>query len=67
MVLGVGNRLSVAQVTDIIHKGKGKMPGRPDFVGPDLDALLAYLGVDDHAMHAIEESEPCLLYTSRCV
>jgi glucose dehydrogenase len=63
MVLGVGNRLSVAQVTDIIHKGKGKMPGKPDFVGPDLDALLAFLGVDDHAMHAIEESEPADAYT----
>ena len=42
MLLGVGNRLSVAQVTDIVHKGKGKMPGKADFVGPDLDALLAF-------------------------
>jgi mono/diheme cytochrome c family protein len=63
MLLGVGNRLSVAQVDDIIHKGKGKMPGKPDFVGPDLDALLAFLGVDDHAMHLIEDNEPADAYT----
>ena len=63
MLLGVGNRLSVAQMDDIIHKGKGKMPGKPDFVGPDLDALLAFLGVDDHAAHAAEESEPADAYT----
>jgi glucose dehydrogenase len=63
MLLGVGNRLSVAQVDDIIHKGKGKMPGKPDFVGPDLDALLAFLGVDDHATHGTEDTEPADAYT----
>jgi mono/diheme cytochrome c family protein len=63
MLIGVGDRLSVAQVDDVIHKGKGKMPGRPEFVGPDLDALLAYLGVDDHAMNAIEATEPADAYT----
>ena len=63
MLIGVGNRLSVAQVADVIHKGKGKMPGRPEFVGPDLDALLAYLSVDDHAMSAIEATEPADAYT----
>jgi glucose dehydrogenase len=63
MLLGVGNRLSVAQVDDIIHKGKGKMPGKPDFVGPDLDALLVYLGVDDHATHGSQDEEPADAYT----
>jgi glucose dehydrogenase len=63
MLVGVGNRLSVAQVTDLIHKGKGKMPGRPEFVGPDLDALLAYLGVDNHAMNPSEGTEPADAYT----
>jgi glucose dehydrogenase len=63
MLLGVGNRLSVVQVTDIIHKGKGKMPGKADFAGPDLDALLTFLGVDDHAMHATEGNEPPDAYT----
>lgn len=63
MLIGVGSRLSVAQVEDVIHKGKGKMPGRPEFVGPDLDALLAYLGVDNHAMNSIEAAESADAYT----
>ncbi len=63
MLIGVGNRLSVAQVTDVIHKGKGKMPGHTEFAGPDLEALLAFLGVDDHATHGTADSEPADAYT----
>ena len=49
MLIGVGNRLSAQQVTDLIQKGKGKMPARPDLVGADLEALLAFLNVGANA------------------
>ena len=45
MLVGVGNRMSAAQITDLIQKGKGSMPGQPDLNGADLAALLAFLGV----------------------
>jgi glucose dehydrogenase len=44
MLMGVGNRLTAAQITDRIHQGKGAMPPMPDIQGADLDALLRYLG-----------------------
>jgi glucose dehydrogenase len=47
MLVGLGNRLTAAQVTDLIQKGKGAMPPTPDLQGPDLEALLRYLGVSD--------------------
>lgn len=45
MLIGLGGRLSAAQVTELIHKGKGRMPPMPAFQGHELDALLRYLGV----------------------
>lgn len=41
---GVGKRLSVAQITQQIHHGKGLMPPMPDIQGKELEALLRYLG-----------------------
>jgi glucose dehydrogenase len=45
MLIGLGSRLSAAQTTALIHKGKGTMPAMPDVTGPQLKALLHYLGV----------------------
>ena len=50
MLIGVGSRLSAAQATAIIHSGKGTMPAMPDVTGPQLKALLHYLGVGAAAM-----------------
>lgn len=45
MLIGLGTRMTAAQVTDLIHKGKGRMPAQSLLQGPDLDALLRFLGV----------------------
>ena len=47
MLIGVGNRLTRAQIVDMIQNGKGQMPGMPDVAGPDLEALLRFLGVKE--------------------
>lgn len=45
MLIGVGNRLTRAQIVDLIQNGKNQMPGMPDVQGADLKALLRFLGV----------------------
>jgi quinoprotein glucose dehydrogenase len=55
-LVGVGTRLTSAQVTDLIHKGKGRMPAQTSLQGPDLDALIKYLGVSDKL--SAKESAP---------
>ena len=45
MLIGLGNRLSIAQTSELIHNGKGRMPPMPDVQGAALDALLRYLDV----------------------
>ena len=45
MLVGVGSRLSIEQVTALIHSGKGRMPAMPDLQGPELESLLRYLSV----------------------
>ncbi|MGO9939091.1 MAG: c-type cytochrome [Terracidiphilus sp.] len=56
MLLGVGNRLTGPQITELVHGGKGRMPPMPDLVGPDLEALLRYLGAQAGAPSQPEES-----------
>jgi glucose dehydrogenase len=46
MLLGVGQRLQIAQAVSLIHDGKGNMPAQPTIVGADLDTLLRFLGFD---------------------
>ena len=46
MLLGVGQRLTVAQTVTLVHDGKGKMPAQPAIQGAELDALLRFLGHD---------------------
>lgn len=43
-LVGVGGRMNAAAVTDLIHKGKGRMPPA-DIQGPDIEALLRFLEV----------------------
>jgi glucose dehydrogenase len=45
MLVGVNSRLSVEQVYNVIHKGRGRMPAMPDLQGPDLESLLRFLGI----------------------
>jgi outer membrane protein assembly factor BamB len=46
-LVGIGNRMSRDQVTELIHAGKGRMPAFPKLQDPELAALLRYLGVID--------------------
>ena len=45
MLLGVGNRLTRAQIVDLIENGKNRMPPIGDLAGADLEALLRLMGV----------------------
>jgi glucose dehydrogenase len=54
MLIGLGSRLSATQTTDLIHKGKGRMPPMPMLEGADLEALLRYLGVSATSNEAVE-------------
>jgi len=52
MLIGVANRLSRSQIVDLIQNGKNQMPPTPDVQGPDLAALLRFLGVAEGATTA---------------
>ena len=45
MLIGVGDRLTRAQIVDMIQNGKNQMPPMPDMKGDDLQALLRYMNV----------------------
>jgi glucose dehydrogenase len=47
MLIGVGSRLSKAQIVELIQNGTDQMPPMPDVKGADLEALLNYMGVTD--------------------
>lgn len=40
---GLGNHLTEQQISDLIQKGQGRMPGSPDLKGDELAALLRFL------------------------
>jgi quinoprotein glucose dehydrogenase len=42
-LIDVDKRLTAAQMADIIHHGKGRMPGFPTLRDAELNALLAYV------------------------
>ena len=42
-LVDIGSRLSRPQITDVIHNGKGRMPGFPNLRDTQLEQLLAYL------------------------
>jgi glucose dehydrogenase len=58
MLIELGSRATAAQVTETIQKGKGAMPAAPEVAGPELEALLKYLGVDDSARPAAADEAP---------
>lgn len=47
MLIGVGSRLSKAQIVGLIRNGTDQMPAMPDVQGADLEALLRTIGVVD--------------------
>ncbi len=53
MLVGLGSRMSVAQATDFIHTGKGRMPPMTMVQGAELEALLRYLGVGAETKPAV--------------
>lgn len=42
-LLGIGHRMAENQITDLVHRGKGRMPGFPNLQDGELTALLHYL------------------------
>jgi len=42
-LLGIKRQMNDQQITDLIHKGKGRMPGFPKLPNEELTALLTYL------------------------
>jgi glucose dehydrogenase len=49
MLIGVGSRMTRLQIVDVIQNGKNQMPPMPDVQGPDLEALLRFMGVKEQA------------------
>jgi glucose dehydrogenase len=56
VLVGLGGRLSESQTIELIHGGKGRMPPMPNLAGPELEALLRYLGVHAGAPAAIDQA-----------
>jgi glucose dehydrogenase len=56
ILTGLGKRFTAAQTVDLLQKGRGAMPPMSDVQGPELEALLHYLGVETQAPAA--ESKP---------
>jgi glucose dehydrogenase len=65
-LVGVGGRLSIAQVTALIHTGRGRMPAMPGLEGADLESLLRFLGVGSQAptvTPSVESEEGPYIFT----
>jgi glucose dehydrogenase len=63
MLIGVGSRLSSAQVTEVIHHGRGRMPALPSLKGDPLESLLRYLGVGNPKSDTASSAHEPLEYT----
>ena len=46
-LLGVVHHLSDPQITELVHKGQGRMPGIPDIQGAELVGLLHFLHTEE--------------------
>ena len=46
-LLGIGRQLTDAQITELIHTGKGRMPAFPKVQGEELTELLRFLSSPD--------------------
>ena len=42
-LIGINHRMAENKIADLIHAGKGRMPGFPNLQGEELTALLKYL------------------------
>ena len=47
MLIGVGTRLSKAQIVALVQNGTDQMPAMPDVQGAELETLLRFMGVRD--------------------
>jgi glucose dehydrogenase len=63
MLMGVGSRMTAEQLTALIHTGKDRMPPMPDVQGPELAALLRYLGVGAAPPVPAEKQPPEYVFT----
>jgi mono/diheme cytochrome c family protein len=58
-LVGIEHQMSDAQMTDLIVKGKDRMPPFPNLQAPELTALVSYLHTPvELAVKAPEESKP---------
>ena len=48
-LLGINRQMTDAQITDLIHKGRGRMPGFPKLQDEELTALLHYLATSGNS------------------
>lgn len=63
-LLGIGHQLKDQQITDLIHNGKGRMPGFPNLKQEELVALLHYLATSDIAAPAATSTEASGIHSS---
>ena len=48
-LIGINRRMTGNQIADLVHTGKGRMPGFPNLQGGELTALLHYLTTAEQA------------------
>ena len=51
-LMGISHQMSEAQISEIIHKGKDRMPPFPDLKDPELASLLHFLAAPDPAQQS---------------
>jgi mono/diheme cytochrome c family protein len=51
---GIQHKFSDAKITEIVHAGKGRMPGFPDLPGAEVTALVGFLKASEPASGASE-------------
>ena len=59
-LIDIGKRLTVQQITDVIHTGRGRMPGFANLQGDTLKALIDFLitGKDDAPQREVTGNAP---------
>jgi glucose dehydrogenase len=62
-LIGIGSRLSAVQVADIVHNGKGRMPGTPLIPDHDLDTLFHFLGVGNQSANTAQDEAAAMPYS----
>ncbi len=63
MLIGLGSRMSAAQMVNFIHIGKGRMPPMHDVKGAELESLLNYLGVGASNQDKVKAAPPEYIFT----